>query len=189
MPKLSLQEPVIQVKKEDFDNPKTYGAFVDLARVLRTTFNRIADAINFLYTDGSITTNLLDDDAVTEAKAAQVFKDLLLSNVEDWHEVGSGGGEPAFENGWVNYGSVEATAAFYKDPWGRVHIKGLVKTGTINTTIFTLPVDYRPPANLIFNTQSNNVSARLNTTLAGVVSGTNGSSNLWISINCSFIAA
>lgn len=64
--------------------------------------------------------------------------------IESWHEVGQTG-EPAFQNGWQNLGdSRTATAAFYKDPWGVVHLKGTVKSGTNGTTIFTLPCGYGP---------------------------------------------
>jgi len=64
---------------------------------------------------------------------------------EAWHEVG-GVGEPAFENSWVNYDAATyQTAAFMKDPFGFVHLKGLVKSGTFDTAIFSLPVGYRPP--------------------------------------------
>lgn len=61
---------------------------------------------------------------------------------EPWHVVGAAG-EPAMVNGWVNYGT---SLAFMKDPHGFVHIKGELQAGTLTagTTIFTLPVGYRP---------------------------------------------
>ena len=62
--------------------------------------------------------------------------------VEAWHEIG-GLSEPAFANGWTNVGNPnEVTAAFYKDPFGVVHLKGIVDNGS--GTIFTLPAGYRP---------------------------------------------
>lgn len=73
-------------------------------------------------------------------KISQINKDLTP---EDWHAVGAVG-EPAFQNGWVNYGDIWSTCEFYKDQIGIVHVKGLVKSGTINSVIFTLPVGYRP---------------------------------------------
>jgi hypothetical protein len=64
--------------------------------------------------------------------------------VEAWHEIGVSG-EPAFENSWVNFDAAnEATAAFYKDALGIVHLKGVVKSGTVNARMFTLPDGYRP---------------------------------------------
>lgn len=58
---------------------------------------------------------------------------------QDWQSV-------SFTNGWGNYGSSYNTAGYFKDSQGIVHLKGLVKGGTIggSSTIFTLPVGYRP---------------------------------------------
>ncbi len=49
-------------------------------------------------------------------------------------------------NGWLTYGSPFASPAYATDNNGRVHVKGLVKGGTITngTAIATLPVGSRP---------------------------------------------
>ena len=60
-----------------------------------------------------------------------------------WHEIGDGG-EPAFQNSWVNFTAGYSTAAFRKDSLGYVHLKGSVKSGTLDTICFTLPTGYRP---------------------------------------------
>jgi hypothetical protein len=61
-----------------------------------------------------------------------------------WHEV-SNSGEPAFQNSWVNYDATTySTCAFRIDEQGFVYLKGTVKSGAINTTIFTIPAGYRP---------------------------------------------
>jgi hypothetical protein len=75
----------------------------------------------------------------------------LLSGTsgEAWHLVGTLG-QPAFENGWTNYGGGFAPAAFYLDPIGRVHLQGIVKNGAKESTVFTLPAGYRPPEHLAF---------------------------------------
>jgi hypothetical protein len=79
--------------------------------------------------------------------------------VEPWHEVGTAG-EPAFESGYSNYQDPEITwtlntAAFYRDPFEVVHLKGFAVVvpsscsdagGFISQTVFTLPVGYRPAA-------------------------------------------
>lgn len=70
---------------------------------------------------------------------------------EPWHLVG-GGGEPAFQNSWVNYGGAYATAAFMKDALGFVHLRGTMKSGTMSATAFQLPAGYRPTATLTFAT-------------------------------------
>jgi hypothetical protein len=67
-----------------------------------------------------------------------------IGQVQEWVDVGWSSGEPAFENSWANAGGAYETAAFYKDPYGRVHLKGRIGTGTAATTAFTLPAGYRP---------------------------------------------
>jgi len=47
-------------------------------------------------------------------------------------------------NGWGNYGSGYPTGAYWKDALGIVHLEGLVANGTLNASIFQLPVGYRP---------------------------------------------
>jgi len=71
-------------------------------------------------------------------------------NVENWHEVGDTG-EPAFENSWVNIATWDTTG-FYKDPFGVIHLKGGIDSGSAgNTTAFTLPEGYRPSVKKAFN--------------------------------------
>ncbi len=59
-------------------------------------------------------------------------------------------------NSWVNFGSGYNTAAFFKDPIGIVHLRGLIKGGTTTagTLLFTLPAGYRPAATEYFNVQA-----------------------------------
>jgi hypothetical protein len=52
---------------------------------------------------------------------------------------------PSYENGWTNAGIAGMPdGRFYLDGHGRVHVEGAWTGGAIGTTIFTLPVDYRP---------------------------------------------
>ena len=75
-----------------------------------------------------------------------------LVTVEAWHEVGATG-EPVFGTSWSNQspGSA-ATAAFYEDPFGIVHLKGWVTNygAPYQPVIFTLPVNYRPTKSMCF---------------------------------------
>ncbi len=67
-------------------------------------------------------------------------------DVPQWHVVGTGSGEPAFANSWVNFGGSQITAAFIRLPDGMVLLRGQVKSGTIGAAVFTLPAGYRPSA-------------------------------------------
>ena len=68
------------------------------------------------------------------------------AGVEDWHFVGSGGGEPAFENSWDNLGFSQPELAFRKIG-NVVYFSGSIWEGGgawSTDTIFTLPSGYRP---------------------------------------------
>lgn len=49
---------------------------------------------------------------------------------------------PTLLNSWANYGSGQSDAGYFKDPFGIVHLKGLIKDGS-TAVIFTLPAGYR----------------------------------------------
>lgn len=105
-----------------------------------------------------------------------------LPNVENFHIVGANG-EPAFAGAWVNFASAtDAVASFYKDPFGRVFIRGTVKSGAIGSAIFTLPGGYRPQYTEIFAVVSNGAFGICTITSAGVVTATAGS-NIYFTLN------
>jgi hypothetical protein len=97
-----------------------------------------------------------------------------------------------FANSWVNYGAGHQTAGYYKDAQGIVHIQGLVKSGTVDTTIFTLPIGFRPTLFEIFVglCNSSNTYSRINITSTGDVSTLSAPGNAFLSLaGVSFLAA
>jgi hypothetical protein len=48
------------------------------------------------------------------------------------------------QNSWVAYGAPYDAPAYYKDALGWVHVRGVAKSGSLNTCVFTLPAGYRP---------------------------------------------
>lgn len=63
---------------------------------------------------------------------------------------------PTLINSWVNFGGgVQTDSGYYKDPFGIVHLRGLIKTGAIGTVAFQLPAGYRPFARELFAVNSN----------------------------------
>ena len=106
-------------------------------------------------TAGSATSATNAQNAVTASNASSLggtpASSYLLKGTsgEGWHLIGTAG-QPAFENFWINFGSGFAPAAFYLDPIGRVHLKGIIDEGGANTRAFILPPGYRPPENLAF---------------------------------------
>jgi hypothetical protein len=96
------------------------------------------------------------------------------------------GGDPGFEHSWVNFGAPHAACGFLKDALGNVRIKGLVKNGTINTSVFTLPAAYRPSENLLFSiVEGAGGHARLDVNADGTVIPVNGNTS-FISLNVYF---
>lgn len=103
---------------------------------------------------------------------------------DQWHDVDASG-EPAFENSWANYGSGYQSARFIKDASGVVHLSGVVASGTVPETIFTLPAGYRPDDNILLSTESNTGIAELEIKPEGDVY-VNSGGNTYLSIQVSF---
>lgn len=85
----------------------------------------------------------LNAENITATKMVRV-KDLLEYTKEPRFRLIGGTGQPAFTGTWVNFGSNWQNAGFYKDPLGFVHLRGMIKSGTIATSAFTLPPGHRP---------------------------------------------
>lgn len=102
--------------------------------------------------------------------------------LEDWREIGAAD-QPAFQNGWVNYGDPYDTAAFYQQPDYWVRLKGVVRSGTDNTTMFTLPEAYWPPVSIRFTVSSNNTVASVTVAGDGAVRKTVGGSNTYVALD------
>lgn len=89
---------------------------------------------------------------------------------------------PTLINSWVNFGGGFNTAQYFKDEVGIVHLKGLIKTGTLASAAFVLPVGYRPVLDGYYGTIcAGDIASRL-------VIGSNGNvipstgSNAWYSL-------
>jgi hypothetical protein len=110
-------------------------------------------------------------------QVAQWINTLLTPPV--WTEVTS------FSNSWVNYDTAFNSAAYCKDVMGFVHLRGLVKDGTVDLAIFTLPVGYRPVKREIFTTQCDSTIARIDVFSTGVVAAipSTNAGNAWISLD------
>jgi hypothetical protein len=71
---------------------------------------------------------------------------------------------PTLLASWINHGAPNEVAGYRKLPNGEVQCRGLIKNGTASdgTTLFTLPVGYRPSADRQFGTiQGGNNVARV----------------------------
>lgn len=102
--------------------------------------------------------------------------------LEAWHEIGAAD-QPPFQNGWVNYGDPYDTAGYYMQPDFWVRLKGVVRSGTDNTIMFTLPEAYWPPASFAFTTSSNGAVASVTVFANGTVRKTVGGNNTYVSLD------
>lgn len=76
---------------------------------------------------------------------------------------------PTFVNSWVNYGSPYENAGYFKDSLGMVHMRGLVKNGTVGAAIFTLPAGYRPEQERIYATMGGGAFGEVRIQTTGIV--------------------
>lgn len=94
----------------------------------------------------------------------------------DWQEMTLG-------NDWENYGGSFSIAS-YKKRGNTVMFKGLIKGGTIKTTIFTMPTGFRPSAAKILPATSNSGNTvELRVDKSGAVSVNNGTISSWVSLD------
>lgn len=133
---------------------------------------------------GEVRTADIDAGAVTGSKLrAGAVGQAKLAKAEPWHEVGAPGQPQFLPDGgyvWKNYDAVHNSAGFYRDPYGRVHLKGLVCEHGVGTCssggsavlipIFQLPAGFHPAREIEFATSSQGLFARLDIKPDGTVS-------------------
>lgn len=104
-----------------------------------------------------------------------------------------GGGDSSwinatYQNSWTTYDTTFAPARYRKDALGFVHIQGMIRSGSGNAAIFTLPVGYRPNWRLLIDVQSAGALGRVDIYTTGEVWFVSGSGT-WMSLdNISFFA-
>jgi hypothetical protein len=118
----------------------------------------------------------MGDDGIVKMNGVQVADTDIVNtkaNVvqEAWNS-------PTLLNSWVNYGAGEDTVGYFKDTLGFVHIRGMIKSGTLDAVVFNLPVGYRPLNYKRFAIISNNLWGLVTLFANGGVRASIGS-NAW----------
>lgn len=103
------------------------------------------------------------------------------------HIVG-GTDEPAYQNSWTQYTSPWLPSYFFKTSDGVVTLSVMTKSGTLNSTIFTLPSGYRPSGIVSCAGQDSAGAVLVKVNSDGTVATEAGSSNSWLAFNLSFLA-
>jgi len=114
--------------------------------------------------------------------------DYLSAPDSDWIAVGSAGS--SFANSWVNYGSGYPAAAFRKDAFGYVHLKGFIRNGTAvdTTTMITMPTGYKVGSTRHIAAIGASAAGHIKLTTSGIAYG-GGTGNGWITLdNISYYA-
>ena len=119
---------------------------------------------------------------ITVDKKLTLRQILAVSREPNFRMIG-GTGQPAFESGWVNFGSGWADAGFWKDAFGWVNLMGVIKDGSVGDEAFVLPPGYRPKYSQPFPAVSNNAAGQVQVFTDGTVVPTTPSSNVWVSLS------
>ena len=90
---------------------------------------------------------------------------------------------PTLINGWVAFGGAEDGPTYYKDDFGNVKLRGVVKSGTLSVSMFKLPTGYRPAKNKYFAVISNNVPGFVLIDPSGGVIPLAGTSNTFVALD------
>jgi len=160
--------------RSDWQDEKEYLSVLDLAKEMELMGTALQTAI---------------DDAI------QALKDEAAN--ADWQT-------PSYVNGWGPYSSGgHEVGSFYKDPFGRVHLRGLLDhlaaVPSNGEVMFTLPTGYRPLERLVFAAlaggdgagegRSQRVDIDASGNVIYLTQGTAGAANIWLNISgISFLA-
>jgi hypothetical protein len=100
--------------------------------------------------------------------------------IDPWHTVGSDGGATSLLNGWTG------TVQYRKDPLGRVWVRATnASGGATGTSVFTLPVGYRPKTDQVFDNlqASGTAGTYVGVGAAGNVSPTYAGTGVYIDLS------
>lgn len=86
-------------------------------------------------------------------------------------------------NAWAAYGAPFAPPGYYKDVIGTVHLRGLMKNGTINAAAFTLPAGFRPEYTYYFVIVNNGAAKELTISASGQVTVVTGGGNAYAGLD------
>jgi hypothetical protein len=128
---------------------------------------------------GQVYFNLSGSGTLTDSGPGTMWSGLVADTtsavVSPWRA-------PTLLNTWINFGSGFSDAGYYKDSSGLVHLRGVIRNGTVPADVFVLPVGYRPAATLIFPIVSNDLLGQVRINSSGNVHLYAGS-NTWVALD------
>ena len=104
---------------------------------------------------------------------------LVLPN-SDYTKFG-GTGAPPLLNSWVNWGAPYYPAGYWQDPLGFVHLRGVIRNGTVGSPLAQLPPGLKPAfAPGPFIVLSNGATGRVDIGTDGTITPLSPSSNVYV---------
>jgi len=88
---------------------------------------------------------------------------------------------PTLSGAWVAFGGSEQAPAYSRTASGMVLLRGVAKSGTVPSTLFTLPAGFRPLGNRRFPVVANNLFGYISIIATGVVTIEAGS-NVYVDL-------
>lgn len=119
--------------------------------------------------------NLATNDVISEAWVDAVVDTITPTA---WTAV-------TFQGAWVNFGAPYQVAQ-YRKIGDVVQMRGVIKSGALNTAAMTLPVGFRPPATQQFATVSGGQPGYITVDVNGVVNPAVGLSTSFDLSPCTF---
>jgi len=124
----------------------------------------------------------LKSEEMTVTQKLTLRDKLVVAREPDFKKVGSAGAA-GFEHSWVNFDAGWQVAGYWRDPLGWVHLRGLVKSGTVGSSAFTLPPGFRPKLSEPFAVISNGAVGRVDVQSDGQVIPQLPSNNAYVSLS------
>jgi hypothetical protein len=136
-----------QIKNGAITNGKIKNGAVTGSKIDTSTLGAVPTATHA--TTAASATGAMTATNATELGGAPAT-DFTRSELEPVHVVGAPG-QPQLENGCIRSSSVSAPPSFYKDPFGVVHLAGVVRgCPEGGGEVFTLPAGFRPLEDELF---------------------------------------
>lgn len=117
--------------------------------------------------------NLIDE--IKDIKRRLEVLERSIGGNEDWQT-------PSLLNSWVDFDVSHQPAGYFRSGNGIIYLRGMVKSGTVPSTMFTLPVRYRPNYTIVVNVISNGAIGRVEIEPDGDVIAVAGN-NTYISLD------
>lgn len=143
-----------------------------VAEQLSATNQPITDTGNYFETDN--TNAALQELGALNAETQYALNLKAEKQQSEWLA-------PTLINGWTNLEYAEPSG-YYKDPFGIVHVKGIVKGGAVGQPLFILPVGYRPMFLRRYAVIANDAIGHIEVFNSGYVYLWLGS-NVWVSLD------